>query len=74
MPSGGGGVHVLVHGEGGGRTELPTGLLMRGGRVVVLVVEEGGEELSERDALGVVDDGRAVLHAHNVVAAAGVVA
>ena len=72
MPSGGGGVHVLVHGEGGGRTELPTGLLMGGGRVVV--VEEGGEELSERDALGVVNDGRAVLHAHNVVAAAGVVA
>ena len=72
MPSGDGGVHVPVHGEGGGRAELPTGLLMGGGRVVV--VEEGGEELSERDALGVVNDGRAVLHAHNVVAAAGVVA
>ena len=72
MPLGGGGMHVPVHGDGGGRAELPAGLLMGGGRVVV-VIKEGGEELGERDVLEVADDGRAVFHTHNVVAAAGVV-
>ena len=59
MPPGGGGVHVPVRGEGGGRAELPAGLLMGGGRVVVVVVvNEGGEELGELDVLEVADDGR----------------
>jgi len=50
-------MHVPVHGDGGGRAELPEGLLMGGGRVVV-VIKEGGEELGERDVLEVADDGR----------------
>ena len=70
---GGGGVHVPVHGEGGGHVELPVGLLVGGGRVAV-VVKEGGEELGKRDALGVVNDGRVVLHAYDGIATAGIIA
>ena len=72
MSPGGSGVHVPVHGDSSGRAELPEGLLMGGGSDVV--VNEGGEELDERDVLEVANNGRTVLHTHNVVAATGVVA